>query len=227
MTVRTIVLDAGHGGKDQGASGFGLKEKDVALKLVTECKKYLEANFKEVNIQLTRSADTYPSLSDRTKKANGLNADLFVSFHCNAATTSSATGFETYIFNGKVSSKAKTYQTIIHQGIVKNAPYFTDRGKRTANFQVLRDTKMPSILIEYGFISNEHDNAVQKDNAKLQKLAYATADAIADALGLVRKPVQTNSTWKVSKTFDDETTAKTYLASLERDGHKSFTIEKQ
>ena len=92
----TIYLDAGHGGKDGGASANGIKEKDITLKIVLKMKKMLEAY--ECRVELSREKDEYMTLDARTDKANLLRADCLISVHCNSATTPSAKGFESYRF---------------------------------------------------------------------------------------------------------------------------------
>lgn len=97
--TRTIVIDAGHGGKDSGAIGpTGLKEKDVALDIAKRLKAKLErgTNFK---VLLTRSTDRFLELDERTMFANSVNADLFVSIHLNASRDRSARGVETYFLS--------------------------------------------------------------------------------------------------------------------------------
>lgn len=96
----TIVIDAGHGGKDPGAVYNGTNEKDIVLKVSNYLKEYLNDDF---NVVLTRSTDTYLYLSDRPKKANSIKANMFISIHANASTSSSLEGVETFYFS-KTSS---------------------------------------------------------------------------------------------------------------------------
>jgi N-acetylmuramoyl-L-alanine amidase len=93
-----IVLDPGHGGKDAGAVSpdGALKEKDVALRVARNLKRILEKSGNGVKVFLTRDDDTFLALKDRTALANSLNADLFVSIHCNSNPDSSAHGVEAY-----------------------------------------------------------------------------------------------------------------------------------
>lgn len=83
--VKTIVIDAGHGGKDPGCLGSKSKEKDVALAVALKLGKYLEDNFKDVKVIYTRTTDVFVELEDRALLANKAKADLFISIHCNAA----------------------------------------------------------------------------------------------------------------------------------------------
>ena len=82
--ITTIVLDAGHGGKDPGASGTGRykkTEKDIALDVTLKVGKYIEEAFKDIKVVYTRTEDTFPTLIDRTNLANKVNADLFIATH--------------------------------------------------------------------------------------------------------------------------------------------------
>ena len=93
---RVVVIDAGHGGKDPGATGTrGTKEKDITLLAAQELAKVLRQRG-DFDVVLTRTDDTFVPLSDRSKKANDLDADLFVSLHCNSATNHREHGFEVY-----------------------------------------------------------------------------------------------------------------------------------
>lgn len=85
FTVKTIVIDAGHGGKDPGCHGAKYKEKDVALAVALKLGKYIEDNMKDVKVVYTRKTDIFPSLQERAAIANKAKADLFISIHCNSA----------------------------------------------------------------------------------------------------------------------------------------------
>ncbi len=83
--VRTVVIDAGHGGKDPGCNGVSCKEKDVALAIALKLGKLIEENCKDVKVIYTRKIDVFVELEDRAEIANKNKADLFISIHCNAA----------------------------------------------------------------------------------------------------------------------------------------------
>ena len=93
--IRTVVIDAGHGGKDPGTHGTSAREKDVALKVALEVGKLIEDNFTDVKVVYTRKTDTFIELIDRAGLANKNNADLFISIHCNSG-PGAAHGTETY-----------------------------------------------------------------------------------------------------------------------------------
>lgn len=170
-----LVLDAGHGGKDSGATGSNLAEKKLTLDIVLAAKKLFDKD-NRFTVYYTRTKDVYPSLPDRYKLANSKNADLFVSVHINSASKSS-TGTETLLSTNRVSVTKKNNITsrelasVMHTYAVK-ATGFTNRGLvNRPLLQVLRYTNMPACLIEYGFISNPTE--AKKMNANTTK--YGTA----------------------------------------------------
>jgi len=182
MTVK-IFIDPGHGGRDPGAVANGLREKDLTLAIAKECNRVLNEEYEGVQTKMSRTGDTYPSLSARTKAANDWGADYFVSIHINAG---GGTGFESYIFNGTVSSKTKEYQKKVHQ-VIAAGDGWADRGMKRANFAVLRETRMSALLTENGFIDRKEDAAKLKDPAFLKKLGRLHAEGIAKAFGLRKK----------------------------------------
>jgi N-acetylmuramoyl-L-alanine amidase len=95
--VNTVVIDAGHGGKDPGALGRRTKEKDIALSIALKTGAYIKENFKDVEVIYTRKTDKFVELHKRAEIANSNNADLFISIHCNANRSSQPYGAETYV----------------------------------------------------------------------------------------------------------------------------------
>lgn len=178
-----FYLDPGHGGSDPGAVGNGLLEKVLTLKIAKRVETLLTA-YQEVQTKMSRTGDTYPSLSDRTNEANSWGADYFMSFHINAG---GGTGYEDFVFTG--SSKSIAYQNIIHAEIIKNIGTMKNRGKKQANYQVLRNTKMPSILTECGFIDSASDVALLKQDEFINGLAQGHVDGLVKAFGLIKKEV--------------------------------------
>ncbi|KMY59961.1 cell wall hydrolase [Geobacillus stearothermophilus] len=178
-----IVLDAGHGGKDSGAVGNGLREKDLTLNIVKKIGNLL-AEYEGVEVHYTRTDDRFLELSERAAIANKLKADYFISVHINAG---GGTGFESYIYNGQVSAATVAYQNVIHQEIMKAIGNVKDRGKKRANYAVLRETNMPAILTENLFIDNANDAAKLKSEQFLQQVAYGHVQGIVKAFGLKKK----------------------------------------
>lgn len=154
---KVLVIDAGHGGTDSGAIAKNkLKEKDVVLDIAFEILKLNKTLFKnEFDIYLTRYKDTLISLSDRTRLAKALKADVFVSLHCNASKTNSK-GIEVYAHTVKKENTNASIALglkILNEATDKLA--FKKRGVKLANFQVLRELKdCPAVLVELGFMTN-------------------------------------------------------------------------
>jgi len=155
---KIIVIDVGHGGKDSGGIGVnGLTEKDVVMDIAQEVLKLNNDLEKPMNIYLTRYGDTLISLSDRTKLAKTLNADLFVSLHCNHSDNPNAKGMEVYVASAESKySKTSILLAFQLQAAFKKQLGFESRGVKFANFQVLRESVdyCSAILIEMGFLSN-------------------------------------------------------------------------
>ena len=103
--VRTIVIDAGHGGKDTGALGKTTKEKDLNLSVALKFGAYIEENMPDMKVIYTRKTDKFVDLDERAKIANRNNADVFVSIHCNSASSTSARGAETYVMGESKNEK--------------------------------------------------------------------------------------------------------------------------
>lgn len=187
MTKKICVLDAGHGGRDGGAVGVGLIEKNLVLDIVERTAAILKAQYAGVDVKLTRSQDEYLTLEQRAKIANDAKADLFVSVHINSAENTAAHGFESYIYQHAGSSTI-AFHNVMHAAIVKQIKgRFVDRGKKRANFAVLRLTNMSAILTECGFIRNPNDSGYLKETSFIQALAKGHAEGIAEFLGLERK----------------------------------------
>ncbi|MFC3768345.1 N-acetylmuramoyl-L-alanine amidase [Paenibacillus sp. GCM10012303] len=182
-----IVIDAGHGGKDPGAIGNGLREKDIVLTLGLRIGQLLAA--RGVKVIYTRQTDEYLELVERPEVAAREGADYFLSLHVNAG---GGTGFETFVQTGATVA-AVAYQNVIHQRIalLYKQEGFPDRGTKQANLAVLRGSEragIPAILAEYGFIDHPKEAAMLTDPAWLERLARATAAGVAAAFGLPDAP---------------------------------------
>lgn len=189
-----LVLDPGHGGTDPGAQSNGLIEKDLALNLGLRVRDWLRNGY-VVDVRMTRETDVFVSLSDRANFANQLNADYFVSLHHNAA---GGEGFESYVYPGTRSGKAGQMQDLVHAEVMAYLGSFgvRDRGKKEANFAVLRETRMPAILLENLFVDNAMDAQLLKDPEVMKQLARAIARGIAKAMGLVELYPAGTPDWK-------------------------------
>jgi N-acetylmuramoyl-L-alanine amidase len=109
--IKTVVIDAGHGGKDGGCVGSIANEKNIALSISLKLGKYIQDNFKDVKVIYTRSTDVFIELGERAKIANKANADLFICIHVNSGTAPTAIGTETYVMGlHKTESNLKVAQ---------------------------------------------------------------------------------------------------------------------
>lgn len=168
-----VVLDPGHGGKDPGAVGIGgLQEKDVVLPISHHVRETLESN--GLNVKMTRWDDRFISLAGRTEMANRLDADLFISIHANAISMSrpDVNGAETFYYsNGRALAQA------IQRSILGNIN-MRDRGVKKANFYVLRNSAMPAVLVEVGFVTGRLDAPRLADPNFRKRMADAIAEGI-------------------------------------------------
>jgi N-acetylmuramoyl-L-alanine amidase len=178
-----FFIDPGHGGSDTGALGNGLQEKNLTLQIATTLKNILLNEFEGISALLSRTSDQTVSLGERTNAANNWGADYYLSIHINAG---GGTGFESYIYPG-VGSPTTTYQDILHDELLKVVD-FANRGKKSANFHVLRETMMPALLTENGFIDNPNDANKLKSSSFLASIARGHANGLARAFNLTRKP---------------------------------------
>ncbi|WP_427036529.1 N-acetylmuramoyl-L-alanine amidase [Cytobacillus pseudoceanisediminis] len=186
--MKKVLFDYGHGGSDSGALGYGIYEKNVVFELGRMTKEEIEKRY-EVKVYESRSSDKTVSLKERTDIANRLDVDYLVSFHNNAF-NKAAHGFESFVYI-KLSDASETnkMRNIIHDEIMKVLKKYgiLDRGKKKANFHMLRESNMPAILIEYLFIDNAKENALLKNKSFLHEVAVATAVGIAKAMNLKAK----------------------------------------
>ena len=183
---KVVVIDPGHGGIDSGAIGInGTYEKDVVLNIALEILKLNKSLFdNELDIYLTRYKDTLISLSDRSRLAKSLDADVFVSLHCNASQNTSR-GMEVYVHNYD-SPNSKTSialgVSILNESTQKLG--FEKRGVKYANFQVLRETSSgyPSVLVEMGFMTNSDEADYFLEARNIKAMALAVLMGVVDYL---------------------------------------------
>lgn len=223
-----IHLDAGHGGRDSGAIGNGIKEKDIVLEIV----KRIESGLKAFDVQtlLSRTTDIFLSLDERTAKANAAKADVFLSVHINSAVNTTARGFESYVYPNS-GAATSALQNVMHQEIVKQiqgAAGFDDRGKKQANFAVLRQSAMKALLTENLFISNAADAALLKSDDYLQKIAQGHINGLEKYLGLKRleRPPDKVPTGKLYTVqvgaFEEKANADAMANDLRKIGYRPF-----
>lgn len=176
----TVVIDAGHGGEDVGSTDFdGVRyEKEDCLRVAKLVEKYLKSM--NVNVIMTRTEDVYVTLDDRCKIANDSKAVIFVSLHRNYY-DGEAQGVEVWVHNERPENDTALAQNILDAlkevGVSQDRGVnFGYRGNEYVNYQVNRETNMPSCLVELGFMQDEQDNKLFDDNCD------AYAKAIAEAI---------------------------------------------
>ncbi|GAA4913611.1 N-acetylmuramoyl-L-alanine amidase [Stackebrandtia albiflava] len=177
-----VYLDPGHGGSDPGAVGNGLQEKNLTLDIALRTRTLLVNNW-GVTVRMSRTSDIYRSLSYRSSDANSWGASLFVSIHINAG---GGTGFESFRYTS-TSSRTVNIHRALHPAVLsgmRSVASVTDRGLKTANFHVLRETSMSAILTENLFIDRASDAALLARADFRAAIARGHAQGIANALGL-------------------------------------------
>ncbi len=219
-TLHTVVIDAGHGGHDNGTAGKNFKEKDVALDIALRLGRQIESKYPNIKVIYTRQTDKFVPLRERAAIANRNRADLFISIHCNGG-SHTASGTETFVLglhrnedNLKVAMRENNSillednytshygsfdpsspEAYILFNLVQNANLdqsidfaqaienkFTgngrnSRGVKQAGFLVLRETTMPSVLIETGFLTNHNEENFIASSQGKQKIASSIFNA--------------------------------------------------
>ncbi len=214
--IKTIVIDAGHGGKDPGTIVGKAKEKNIVLDIALKLGSLIKQNQKYIKVVYIRDGDYFVPLMDRAQIANKANADLFISIHANYCSTPEIYGTETYVlglhrtednlnvakkensvilleedysqryegFNPNLSESYIMFELIqdtyldqslrfatILQSNFKEVAQRHDRDVRQAGFLVLRETAMPSVLIETGYLSNKKENSFLLTDAGRAEIA--------------------------------------------------------
>ncbi|PTI70633.1 N-acetylmuramoyl-L-alanine amidase [Staphylococcus succinus] len=166
---KTIVLDPGHGGSDQGASSNTKKhsrEKVYTLKTAKELKSLLEKEGAVVN--MTREADEYVSLEQRNIKG-----DAYISIHNDSLKSAKANGSTVYWYKDNQEALAETISATLQKKAL-----LTSKGARQENYQVLRQTDVPAVLLELGYISNPTDEDMITDKLHRHILEEAVVDGL-------------------------------------------------
>lgn len=182
---KIIVLDAGHGGKDPGAGAenYRVKESQIALKLLLYLKELLENNT-DITVFCTRTEDVYPTLEERANLALGMEADLFISWHCNASESTKRSGTE-MIYNALQGQEDAFNSKSFAQLCLDNLTDALGTKKRglsdRQDLHIVRRATMPVVLIETAYLSNEKDLEILKNDEKLQAAAQAIYEAVLTA----------------------------------------------
>ena len=169
--VKSVVIDAGHGGTDCGAIRNGINEKDITL----DVSKRVESMLKKqgYHVTMTRTNDIFVSLEDRVNISESVAPDIFVSIHVNSSTKPEITGVETHYYHQESMSLAQTVHASIASFIKSN-----NRGLFKSKFYVINHTTSPAILIEIGFISNDNERAQLVSDKRKEDTAKAIVEGI-------------------------------------------------
>ncbi|SCW28308.1 N-acetylmuramoyl-L-alanine amidase [Paenibacillus tianmuensis] len=174
-----VFIDPGHGGKDNGASSLNKRhEKDFVLSLGQKVAALLEKEPK-IEVTMTRSDDTFIELEERPNLANNVDADLFVSIHANSAGKETVGGTETYYWTEQSLDFAK----LMHKYLVE-ATGFSDRKVKQERFVVIKNSTMPAVLLEIGFLTNQSEEELMYQDAFQSKVAASIVTAIKKQLNL-------------------------------------------
>lgn len=168
----TVVIDAGHGGSDFGATYLGRREKDDTLNLALAVGNILENN--GINVIYTRTSDVYETPTQKAQEANTAGANYFISIHRNSSPYDNQyTGIESLVYNR--NSTAGRIAENINRNLATVG--FANQGiQERTNLAVLRRTNMPAVLVEVGFINTD------RDNMRFDSRFYETAQAIANGI---------------------------------------------
>ncbi len=195
ISLNKVVIDAGHGGTDIGASyknedgEFEIKEAPINLDIAKRVKSYLEKE--GLDVVMTRSTDTYVALADRVEKSINSGACIFVSIHCNAMENSPETkgSMVFYDQNSEYDSKInpKTLSNNILSNVISNTE-FVDKGVRDGStLYVLKKNLIPAVLVETAFITNDEDRENLNDEKVREKIAKGIAEGIIKTINSVNK----------------------------------------
>jgi len=178
LTGKTIVIDAGHGGKDPGTtSANGYEEKILNLDVAQQIAQILRD--KGHRVIMTRNSDEFIELEERAAIANRAKADVFVSIHADSSAKSSLTGFTVYVERSGSWASSKLADAIDTRMAVTG---LGSNGVKKANYRVLTHTNCPAVLVEIGYLSNRWEAKQLHNNDMQRRLAQAVAEGITDYL---------------------------------------------
>ncbi|WP_312304476.1 N-acetylmuramoyl-L-alanine amidase [Chryseobacterium sp.] len=170
VNKKYIVIDAGHGGNDKGATHGQFAEKDISLKIAKEIQK-INGSQDKYEVVLTRDTDSFPTLSERTEQINKLNPEMVISLHANTSAQEETpqSGLEVYAQNSEASKElaGKIYKKFKARKI-----------KEESNYRILRETKAPAVLVEIGFINNTKDRNYMTSEQGQKEIAQKFIEVI-------------------------------------------------
>jgi N-acetylmuramoyl-L-alanine amidase len=226
--ITTVVIDAGHGGRDPGTSSGGYREKDIALKIALKVGKYIEENLEGVNVVYTRKDDRFIELWERASIANRNNAHVFISVHVNANPSSSIYGTETYAMGTHVVTKnlnaRKEEQKVSEYTVQKENEVILDEEGFEENydgfdpndpssqilFELFQSEYMEQSLVLAQKIQNQFETRVKRKNRGVKQAGFVVLWKTTMPSVLVETGYLSNSTERAYLASDE---GQTYLAS--------------
>lgn len=243
-SVKTVILDPGHGGHDSGATGPLGREKEAALDVALRAKRLLEA--KGFQVMMTRSTDVFIPLEKRSAFANRFKNAVFVSIHFNKSKGTSGTGIETYCLAPRgvpsMDEENLSYSdlklhpghardpenvalaTAVHASMVRRIA-LPDRGIKRARFHVIRATSIPSILVEGGFMNNPTDSRMISGAPFRQKMAEAIVAGVVLFRGAVSGVTQFQQPSAVASATDSTNVPNLARGTIGADTDASSAIQ--
>lgn len=194
-----VIIDAGHGGFDRGGiSGQRVAESTMNLDVALRLRTLLQAS--GYRVVMTRDRDVFVTLGNRVAIANSYRNGIFVCIHFNSARRSGASGIETYFY----SRESLTLASAIHYNVAGGAPS-SNRGVRRRGFYVLRNTRIPAVLVECGFLTNPTEARYALNSTYRQKLAEEIARGIGSRNSVRSSSLGTNLPSVPLQPFIDQT----------------------
>ncbi|WP_136668561.1 N-acetylmuramoyl-L-alanine amidase [Flavobacterium sp. H122] len=172
-----VVIDAGHGGIDFGATENGISEKDLTLSIINKIKS-INTN-ENIELFFTRNGDEVITLADRVQKINEINPDLVISLHVNSIKNPTSNGAEVFIPKDLEHTKKSEEFAAKFLQILTNKTSLLSNGIKTAPFFILKKSKCPVILAEIGYLSNHADRKIITSEENQDKVAQAVIEFIS------------------------------------------------
>lgn len=174
----TVVIDAGHGGKDHGQVIDGVTEKEIVEKITNKIKD--KNADRDVVIHVTRDSDEFVSLQDRTNYINSIKPDLVLSLHVNGTKNNDASGIEFFINQNNIAyEKSKEIAEKLNDKMIKNHS-LKSRGVKEARLFVIEKSEAPAVCIELGFLSNHSDRKYLTDDKEQNRIASTILEFISE-----------------------------------------------
>jgi len=226
-----VMLDAGHGYNTSGKrSPDGMREYEFNRAVANYARSLLQG-YQNVTVYFAHSDDRDVPLQERTNRANSLNVDVYISIHANAYGSggwTSPSGIETYVFTSRPPIATQLAQKMQRNLVASTG--LPDRGVKTADFHVLRATKMEAVLAECGFMTNQNDIKLLRSEEYRRTVAEAIVKAVADQFNLKRtsspNPPNPSGLYKVQAgAFNEKKNADDLAARLRKDGYSPYVFQ--